>query len=148
MARTITFSLMRYGRKTGETTDSRRFLYGYSIWVTLPLARSGPTFQSKRGWVNVCAHFFYPPTSSTASARADSSILLLMLIKERYKFCGHKTTPHQRYDVATYGVSTAAVNNAMPCHDTGYDRHNIHILWIRDDECEFIYTLIIFRLFY
>jgi len=30
---------------------------------------------------------FYPSTSSTTSVRADSSIL------ERYKLCGHKTTP-------------------------------------------------------
>ncbi|MEP4441846.1 MAG: hypothetical protein ABJ059_00070, partial [Hyphomicrobiales bacterium] len=37
---------------------------------------------------------FYPSTSSTTSVRADSSTL------ERYKFCGHKATPHRFY-VAT-----------------------------------------------
>ena len=43
--------------------------------------------------------YFYPSTFSTTSARADSSIL------ERYKLCGHKTTP-QRYYVATYAVGS------------------------------------------
>ena len=30
-----------------------------------------------------------------------------------------------------YAVSTAA-GNAMPCHHTGYDSHDIHIIWIRE----------------
>ena len=39
--------------------------------------------------------YIYPSTSSTTSVRADSSIP-----DERYKRCGPKTTPHQRYYIA------------------------------------------------
>ena len=38
-------------------------------------------------------HLFYPSTSCTDSARADSSIL------ERYKLCGHKPTPQRYYSL-------------------------------------------------
>ena len=41
---------------------------------------------------------FYPSTSNTTSVRADCSIL-----EQRYKLCGHKTTP-QRYCNSWYEV--------------------------------------------
>ena len=79
---------------------------------------------------------FYPPTSGTTSVRADSSIL------ERYKFCGHKTTPQrfcghkttpQRYYVATYAVSTVSGQcNAMSSYWIRQARHT-HSMKQRDE---------------
>ena len=68
-------------------------------------------------------------TSSTTSVRADYSILF-----ERYKLCGNKTTPQQRQTlpgallVTRYWYAVSRLDNAMPCHRAGYDRHDIHIL--------------------
>ena len=78
------------------------------------------------GMVCVCVLFtwnrpFYPSTSSTISVRTDSSSL------ERYKFCGHKTRP-QRYYSSTFLRTASTVSradNAMPCHRTGYDGHDM-----------------------
>ena len=57
------------------------------------------------------------------SVHADSSIL-----PGRRDVCASSvvTELRQRYYVATYALDTAG--NAMPCHHTGYDRHDIHIL--------------------
>ena len=63
---------------------------------------------------DVCCVFFtnrsfYRSTFSTTSVRADSSILLLILISiiERCKLCAHNTTPHREIllDVSWYAVS-------------------------------------------
>ena len=97
---------------------------------------------------------FYPSTSSTTSVRADSQILIRGTIVNRtyghtktylvriylpffthniwsyslwapviesYKLCGHKTTPQRSYIV----VIGTRVDNAMPSHHTGYERHDI-----------------------
>ena len=55
---------------------------------------------------------FYPPTPSTTSVGADSSIL------EKHKFCGHNTTPQRYYTV----YAASRVDIAMACHRAGYDR--------------------------
>ena len=47
-------------------------------------------------------------------------------VKERYKLCGHKTTTRDTINTAVpWYIVMREVDNAMPCHCTGYDRHTI-----------------------
>ena len=54
----------------------------------------------------------------TTSVRSDSSILLI----DRHKLCGHKAITQRMI----YSVVRCYVDNAMRCHRTVYDRHEIH----------------------
>ena len=79
--------LMSKYRKFFDTVKS--FFYGTNCW----------DFDSRH---EMCVFFtlnrcFYPSTSSTTSARTDSSIL------ERYELFVHNTTP-QRYYIVTFQV--------------------------------------------
>ena len=67
--------------------------------------------------------FFYPSTSSTTSVRADYAIN-----REKALWSLNCAADILHY----YAVSR--VDNAMPWHCTGYDRHNIHMIWKRESQ--------------
>ena len=48
-------------------------------------------------------------------------MLILYPTVERYKLCGHKTCGTE----TLHRDAIKGVDNAMPCHRTGYGRHNI-----------------------
>ena len=62
---------------------------------------------------------FYPSTSSTISVRANSSILESSVAEKSYA----------TEILLIHCSAVSRVENAMPCHDTGHDRHDIRILW-------------------
>ena len=62
--------------------------------------------------------YSYPSISSTTSVCADSSIL------EIYKVLW---SPNYAPEML-HCYAAGRVDRAMPCHHTGYDRHDIHIL--------------------
>ena len=49
-------------------------------------------------------------------------VFVLILHPSEMQICGHKTTMRRYYIVMQY---VKGVDNAMPCHLTGYDRHII-----------------------
>ena len=85
-------------------------------------------------WWIVCVLPLFLPVDAqhneTTSVRADSSILSI----ERYKLSGHNTTPQRNYSSSTLiGMQYAEyIDNAMPCLSTGYDRHDIHVLYNKE----------------
>ena len=61
-------------------------------------------------------------------------VFVLILHPSEMQICGHKTTMRRYYIVMQY---VKGVDNAMPCHLTGYDRHIIRtpatqIRWRRE----------------
>ena len=68
----------------------------------------------------------YPSTSCTTSVRADSIILLIE--EMQVPWSQSYATEILRCHVCNKHCRPWAVGNAMPCHHTGYDRHDTHIL--------------------
>ena len=73
--------------------------------------------------------YFYPSTSSTTSARADSSILEEIQVLWSQSYATEILLYVATYQLpgTWYSVNTA-VGNATSCHLTIYDRNDIHIL--------------------
>ena len=89
----------------------RRRLFPY-LWCRLPIVPVEPldtdgVHEAEWYIMCVCVCSFYPSRSNTTSVRADSAILYVVrcgYTKQRYKLCGHKTTPQTLCVVSVAGI--------------------------------------------
>ena len=107
----------------------------YSLWSPVKITKTKTVMDLPGAPTHLCVcslftfnRSFYPSTSSTTIDRYDSSILeeIQVLWSQSY------ATEILRCHVCS--KSCSAVENAMPCHDTRYDRHDIDNLWTRETE--------------
>ena len=80
-------------------------------------------------WIRQARNPLFPTRRhpGTTSVRADSSILreIQVLWSQNYATEILRTLPRMQW-------AQQSVDDAMTCHHTGYDRHDIHILWNRE----------------
>ena len=80
---------------------------------------------------NLCIYLFFTNINNNVWSYLLWFPVILLIVK-RDTSCGYKTTAQRRYihRIAAV-VSGVYIDNAMPCHHTGYDRHGTNILWKR-----------------